>query len=181
VNSDRLAVSPPKSFPGMMESTFLSRSFADQGVKLRIRKEPRTMMYVPYFTGQLGPVTDSRRKRTRPEDFPPAVPARSPERQPVQIPPATGYGGYPPSTRDYSYYGPPPVKRHRTSIDYGRQQGIYDAEGRMPYSQPATAIYTGQPGTYQPPMQSYATGQVMPDYSVSITPAIASSIGINVE
>jgi hypothetical protein len=30
----------------MMESTFLSRSFADQGVKLRIRKEPRTMMYV---------------------------------------------------------------------------------------------------------------------------------------
>lgn len=42
----RLAVSPPKSFPGMMESTFLSRSFADQGVKLRIRKEPRTMMYV---------------------------------------------------------------------------------------------------------------------------------------
>jgi hypothetical protein len=30
----------------MKESTFLSRSFADQGVKLRIRKEPRTMMYV---------------------------------------------------------------------------------------------------------------------------------------
>lgn len=37
-------VSPPKSFPGMAESTFLSRSFADQGVKLRIRKEPRTLM-----------------------------------------------------------------------------------------------------------------------------------------
>lgn len=37
------AVSPPKNFPGMLESTFLSRSFADQGVKLRIRKEPRTM------------------------------------------------------------------------------------------------------------------------------------------
>jgi hypothetical protein len=42
--SDRFKVSPPKNFPGMMESTFLSRSFADQGVKLRIRKEPRTMM-----------------------------------------------------------------------------------------------------------------------------------------
>jgi hypothetical protein len=105
-------------------------------------------------------------KRTRPEDFPPAVPARSPERQPVQIPPATGYGGYPPTTRDYSYYGAPPVKRHRTSIDFGRQQGIYDPDSRMPYSQPATAIYAGQPGTYQPPMQSYATGQVMPDYSM---------------
>jgi hypothetical protein len=148
--SERFTVSPPKSFPGMMESTFLSRSFADQGVKLRIRKEPRTMM-----------------KRTRPEDFPPAVPARSPERQTVQIPPATGYGGYPPTSRDYSYYGgQPSVKRHRTSIDYGRQQGIYDPDSRMPYSQPATAIYAGQPGAYQPPMQSYATGQVMPDYSM---------------
>nr|4N6Q_A Chain A, VosA [Aspergillus nidulans]4N6R_A Chain A, VosA [Aspergillus nidulans] len=40
--SERFTVSPPKSFPGMAESTFLSRSFADQGVKLRIRKEPRT-------------------------------------------------------------------------------------------------------------------------------------------
>lgn len=30
----------------MAESTFLSRSFADQGVKLRIRKEPRALMYV---------------------------------------------------------------------------------------------------------------------------------------
>lgn len=42
--ADGREVSPPKSFPGMAESTFLSRSFADQGVKLRIRKEPRTLM-----------------------------------------------------------------------------------------------------------------------------------------
>ncbi|KAL8897892.1 MAG: hypothetical protein Q9207_006973 [Kuettlingeria erythrocarpa] len=33
-----------KAFPGMSESTFLSRSFADQGVRLRIRKEPRTVL-----------------------------------------------------------------------------------------------------------------------------------------
>lgn len=44
LGADRSEVSPPKSFPGMAESTFLSRSFADQGVKLRIRKEPRTLM-----------------------------------------------------------------------------------------------------------------------------------------
>jgi hypothetical protein len=37
-------VLPPKNFPGMAESTILSRSFADQGVKLRIRKEARNMM-----------------------------------------------------------------------------------------------------------------------------------------
>lgn len=30
----------------MAESTFLSRSFGDQGVKLRIRKEPRVLGYV---------------------------------------------------------------------------------------------------------------------------------------
>lgn len=33
-----------KNFPGMSESTFLSRSFGDQGVRLRIRKEPRTLV-----------------------------------------------------------------------------------------------------------------------------------------
>ncbi|KAI8373872.1 hypothetical protein BD560DRAFT_393816 [Blakeslea trispora] len=32
----------PKSFPGMSESTFLTRSFSDQGVRIRIRKEPRS-------------------------------------------------------------------------------------------------------------------------------------------
>ena len=30
-------------FPGMLESTFLSRSFSDQGVRLRVRKEPRIL------------------------------------------------------------------------------------------------------------------------------------------
>lgn len=42
--SDPFQVLLPKSFPGMHESTHLSRSFADQGVKLRIRKEARNVM-----------------------------------------------------------------------------------------------------------------------------------------
>lgn len=34
------------------------------------------------------------------------------------------------------------------------------------YGQP-TAMYAGQPGTYQTPgMQPYSTGQVVPDYGV---------------
>jgi hypothetical protein len=33
----------PKNFPGMTESTFLTRTFSDQGVKLRLRKDSRTM------------------------------------------------------------------------------------------------------------------------------------------
>ena len=40
------AVLPPKDFKGMEESTYLSRAFSDQGVRLRLRKEPRAMMYV---------------------------------------------------------------------------------------------------------------------------------------
>lgn len=39
-----LVVYAAKNFPGMAESTFLSRSFGDQGVRLRIRKEPRTLL-----------------------------------------------------------------------------------------------------------------------------------------
>ncbi|ORX80294.1 hypothetical protein K493DRAFT_191253, partial [Basidiobolus meristosporus CBS 931.73] len=39
--SDVFTVYSAKRFPGMEESTFLSRSFADQGLKIRIRKEVR--------------------------------------------------------------------------------------------------------------------------------------------
>ncbi|KAI8640583.1 velvet factor-domain-containing protein [Parasitella parasitica] len=39
--SDPFRVYSPKSFPGMSESTDLTRSFSDQGVRIRIRKEAR--------------------------------------------------------------------------------------------------------------------------------------------
>lgn len=41
VYSDVFTVYSPKLFPGMSESTFLTRSFSDQGVRIRIRKENR--------------------------------------------------------------------------------------------------------------------------------------------
>ncbi|KAG0198217.1 hypothetical protein BGX28_008330 [Mortierella sp. GBA30] len=37
--SNTLTVHSSKTFPGMSESTFLSRSFSDQGVRIRIRKD----------------------------------------------------------------------------------------------------------------------------------------------
>ncbi|KAJ5637719.1 Velvet factor [Penicillium lividum] len=151
--SDRFTVSPPKSFPGMMESTYLSRSFADQGVKLRIRKEPRTMI----------------RKRVRQDpEYPQAIPPRSPDRQSVQIPPTAGFAGYPTSSRDYAYYGAP-VKRTRTSIDYGRQSLYPDTDGRMarPMETYAQPTMYGQPNAYQTPGMQYSTGQVVPDYGMS--------------
>ncbi|CAO3629178.1 unnamed protein product [Cunninghamella blakesleeana] len=42
VLSDVFQVYSPKSFPGMSESTFLTRLFSEQGVRVRIRKETRS-------------------------------------------------------------------------------------------------------------------------------------------
>lgn len=42
-DSDPFVVYPQKFFPGMSESTFLTRSFSDQGVRLRLRKDSRTV------------------------------------------------------------------------------------------------------------------------------------------
>jgi hypothetical protein len=43
VLSDRFQVFSQKEFPGMAESTFLTRSFSDQGVRLRLRKDSRSI------------------------------------------------------------------------------------------------------------------------------------------
>lgn len=50
--SDIFHVYPHKSWPGMDESTHLTRLFSDQGVRLRLRKEPRTRL------NPLGPSSD---------------------------------------------------------------------------------------------------------------------------
>ncbi|KAF2841847.1 hypothetical protein M501DRAFT_355104 [Patellaria atrata CBS 101060] len=44
ITSDKFVVQPAKDFKGLEESTYLSRAFSDQGVRLRLRKEPRAMM-----------------------------------------------------------------------------------------------------------------------------------------
>ncbi|ORY96593.1 velvet factor-domain-containing protein [Syncephalastrum racemosum] len=51
VLSNVFQVYSPKSFPGMSESTFLTRCFADQGVRIRIRKETRSAS-LPGSTGK---------------------------------------------------------------------------------------------------------------------------------
>ncbi|KFY16167.1 hypothetical protein V491_05422, partial [Pseudogymnoascus sp. VKM F-3775] len=51
--SEPFKVHPAKNWPGMAESTFLTRSFSDQGVRLRLRKEPR------FRLGPRGPASDN--------------------------------------------------------------------------------------------------------------------------
>lgn len=91
-------------------------------------------------------------KRTaapRPEDFPQTLPPQVPDRTSLQVP-GQMLGGYPTTTatpsRDFTYFGGP-VKRARTSMDYGTRN-IYDIDGRMvrqmdAYSQ--AAMYPNQP------------------------------------
>ncbi|CAO3697083.1 unnamed protein product [Umbelopsis ramanniana] len=45
--SDVFTVYAPRHFPGPLPSTFLSRSFSDQGVRMRIRKEHRIQVSSP--------------------------------------------------------------------------------------------------------------------------------------
>lgn len=44
VLSEPFVVYGAKHFPGMSESTLLTRTFSDQGIRLRLRKEPRSLL-----------------------------------------------------------------------------------------------------------------------------------------
>ncbi|KAH8697632.1 velvet factor-domain-containing protein [Talaromyces proteolyticus] len=165
--SNPFAVMPPKNFPGMAESTHLSRSFADQGVKLRIRKEARNLMLVPNPCRSAEPIVEQNsRKRggARPEEYAPSLP-RSPERTTMpQMVPNT-FAGYP----QHSYYTPGPApapKRVRTSVDMDART-VYESEARYapPYPQ---SMYPSQPAGYQNPIGfGYSTGQTgLPEYSI---------------
>lgn len=117
-----------------------------------------------------------KRPGPRPEDFPQPLPPRSPERSSVQMP----FGGYPTASRDYTYYGAP-VKRQRTSMDFGNR-GIYDADGRirqMDTYPPAATMLSNPPGPYQTPMMPGYTGPTgVPDYTVrQPAPIVPSTYG----
>ncbi|PIG89634.1 nuclear division Rft1 protein [Aspergillus arachidicola] len=114
--SDRFTVSRPKGFPGMTEATSLSRLFADQGVKLKLRKKSRAGIKRPLQ--QL-------------EEYPRQAPLRSPHYSSIQTPgnPSTGHpGAVAGVNQDYSYYTGP-VKRQCVSLDYTNRR-IYN-DGRM--------------------------------------------------
>ncbi|KAE8323528.1 velvet factor-domain-containing protein [Aspergillus sergii] len=114
--SDPFVVSRPKDFLGMTESTSLSRLFADQGVKLKLRKKRRACV-----------------KRSLPPlgEYPRPAPLRSPHYSSIQILGSTSrdyLGGVSAASQDYNYYTSP-VKRQCVTLDYNNR-GIYD-DGRM--------------------------------------------------
>jgi hypothetical protein len=69
VLSEPFKISLPKDFNGLSESTHLSRSFSDQGVRLRLRKEPRTKSKKRGYTEYLsdGQVKEEDGRRPAPQ------------------------------------------------------------------------------------------------------------------
>ncbi|KAI9839437.1 MAG: hypothetical protein M1837_002086 [Sclerophora amabilis] len=162
--ADLVEVHAAKNFPGMSESTFLSRSFGDQGVRLRIRKEPRTLLKRPQPPGM------------RPEDysrsFPPQMPP-DPQTLMTSARPQSMVGYVQSPGREYSYGEP--SKRQRTSVDMSNPM-MYDRDPQYnqrmyPQQQaPQYAGYTQQPQAQSfygmPPYQgSHSAPAGMADYS----------------
>ncbi|KAI9829453.1 MAG: hypothetical protein M1826_005635 [Phylliscum demangeonii] len=173
VMSDPFTVYAPKHFPGMSESTFISRSFGDQGVRLRIRKEPRTLLR----KRPLGP--PARPEPMRPESYPrPYPPISSDARPPLYAPPPPqGHGHGQPACPQPEFAPGQPLAGHPlyaraeyargdySRADYARDdypradhsRGDYPREeypradyGRDEYSRGAYARRDYSPADYSP-------------------------------
>jgi hypothetical protein len=104
ITSEKFTVVAPKDFKGMEESTYLSRTVADQGVRLRLRKEARTAAGT---------------KRSYPHDSPVNItPAR---------PAPTYEGSYTPARNSVSYDG-----TFLNMYNTPSYQGSYHANPGMP-------------------------------------------------
>ncbi|BAE55302.1 velvet factor-domain-containing protein [Aspergillus flavus] len=158
--SDRFTVARPKDFLGMTEATSLSRLFADQGVKLKLRKKSRAGI---------------KRSLQQVEEYPRPAPRRSPDYSSIQIPgnPSTGYSGAVAGVyQDYSYYTGP-VKRQCMSLDY-TNRGTYNDGRTYPIEAhpQSPAQPTNQPRAYTTPIlqghvgvRNYAMSDGIPPFS----------------
>ncbi|KAF4554852.1 Velvet factor-like protein 1 [Elsinoe fawcettii] len=118
--SDVFTVHPQKEYPGLEESTHLSRAFADQGVRLRLRKESRTMG------------AGSSRKRSYPYT---SQPTAGPSRQATSGRSSSSYGSSQVAGSAYSQLSRSPSKRQRSE------------EGQYPgYQLPARPLTTHEQG-----------------------------------
>lgn len=70
--SEKFSVLAPKDFKGMEESTSLSRCIADQGVRLRLRKEARTAAGSKRSYPYDSPVSIAQAHATLPNDYSPS-------------------------------------------------------------------------------------------------------------
>ncbi|KAI5859304.1 velvet factor-domain-containing protein [Durotheca rogersii] len=151
VTSDHFKVHAGRAFPGMAESTFLTRSFSDQGVRLRLRKDSRQIA--------------NKKKNLRMAD---QMDKQSGHRQGS----ASQNGGIPQmDDRSYHDYDEPLTKRHRaeySSVNPGTQTQETGAEIRWGAYAPAPGpAYTSQ----QLSLGSVTTGPPSSSAVVSMAPS----------
>ncbi|KAJ3323772.1 hypothetical protein HDU76_013555 [Blyttiomyces sp. JEL0837] len=117
--SDVFYVYPAKKFPGMEESTYLSRNFAEQGLKIRIRKELRARSGRPSV----------KRNASEPEGSPEAK--RRGRKKGRRASESDGS----PSDEEEPVREPAPAKKHKSdNADKGSPPaGPYDHFERMHY------------------------------------------------
>ncbi|KNG86739.1 hypothetical protein ANOM_005894 [Aspergillus nomiae NRRL 13137] len=158
--SDRFTVFRPKSFPGMAESTPLSKSLVDQGLKLRLRKKPRSLI--------------KRQVPLRLEHYRQPAP-RSQGHASLQIPgdifkshPAAVTAG----SHEYSHYTGL-VKRSCLAPDFINPGMHNDGQTYELEAHPQTAaLHENQPRAY-PTQGGPASRAVVPDYQMlSRVPAL---------
>lgn len=178
VLSDKFQVFSHKEFPGLAESTFLTRSFSDQGVRLRLRKDSRSMATRkrnsqmsrdvdqlrghPYYGQVHSPEQQSPTGPPGPVGHPDAQYRRSASlhmdrSRASMTPQGTSYFAESPHTTTASYgyadYEDRPAKRHR-----------YDESTYSPYPQPGPRTVPDMGGSlypstsYQMPAQTAIAG-----------------------
>lgn len=188
--SNGFPVHGPKNFPGLSESTALTRSFSDQGVRLRVRKEPRSLLrkrgpasdnYVPRSYNRQRLQQEILEEQTGEGDSPISSRHSQPEQQvSMQSPQQIGPG------RDYeqsfgSYSEEPAIKRPRTGSEQIQQQRFGQESQQYPYAQQSHQMTFGhqRPSQLVTPSQSPRSpsadsDETVPDPNVEQSPSYDS-------
>lgn len=179
VKSAAFTVYSAKKFPGLAESTMLSRTVAEQGCRVRIRRDVRMRRRDGKTAGDFDEYDDdySRARRTATPDSIHDPYARqrslsnsSSDRQPFAAEPQRRSSGvdYPPPPYSSSY-GPSPVTPQSGSTGYLSFGGSSTQQYQTPqFSQPTTPaqpLQNQQP--YQPPPPPYRQSSTSSSYSYS--------------
>ncbi|CAG5141084.1 uncharacterized protein ALTATR162_LOCUS860 [Alternaria atra] len=176
--SERFDVVLPKDFKGLEESTYLSRAFSDQGVRLRLRKEARGMMSnkrgYPTDTestsqAPIAPSYEFQSSKRRKEDYidSPVTPSSAPRMNSISfgsMPPSIGSNAPLMTPFQSNPYAPvtsfeQPQEQMRPQIDQHHLQNYYSApsvHARLPQPPHHSAYAAYNPMPYPQPRQQTA-------------------------
>jgi len=179
VQCEPFIVHPSRTWPGMQESTYLTKVLFDQGVKLRIRKEPKTLLkkrgpasenYEPrhyrlHTQAQVRPghgIETVRNESSPPNqgDFQGSVQASPYDPRP---PVGRGYSHQSVESFSPSYSDERSSKRPRTGSEHSTVQSFGHPENAIPDSPGFSRMYDPQQQQqqqHQPPYSPY--GQMTP-------------------